>query len=565
MIEMQRPNNTAYVEECLDGIGLCSGIAIGQGFLLERATLDVPHFALTKADIDGELQRFDAARHKAYNQIAKLQTKAETLPANAAEDIILLLEMHLNLVGESRLTKGIRSRITDNLINAEWAVEQEIAALGQSFDKMEDQYLAGRIKDLDDVGQRLIRNLLERKYVALKAVPSGGVVISEDITPADTAFMHPDRISGFISLTGGRQSHTAILARSLRLPAVAGIPHLPHHLHGDSIVIVDGIEGRVIVNPTDETLKSYRHKQESDRLYQQKLLAKAHLPAITKDGEKISVQANFSSPDDLERILASGAEGVGLVRTEFMFLNRPDFPSAQEQYDHLSLIVQAMDKQTVTIRTMDIGADKTSPAFQHLIAPEANPALGLRGIRLSLAAIELLQAQCAALWRVAALGKVRVLLPMISSVEQIRQFRQIFFDVGENLRRQKVKVGVIDAIGIMVETPAVAMVPDLFAKESDFFAIGTNDLVQYMLAADRGNEAVAEYYQPDHPAIIRAFEMVTEAARLHRIPVSICGELAGDPNYTEFLLKQGIKQLSMPAGNIPLIKERIRNLNINKA
>lgn len=555
---------TPRVEEILDGIGLCSGIAIGQGFLLERASLDVPHFAITASECDDELQRFDAARHKAYNQIAKLQTKAETLPAHAAEDIVLLLEMHLNLVGESRLTKGIRERITDNLINAEWAVEQEIADLGKSFGTMDDTYLAGRIKDLEDVGQRLIRNLLERKYVALKAVPVGGIVLSEDITPADTAFMHPDRIGGFVSLTGGRQSHTAILARSLRLPAVAGIPHLPHHLHPDSVVIVDGIEGRIIINPLPDTLKSYKQKQESDRLYQQKLLAKAHLPATTKDGEKVEVMANFSSPDDLDRIVASGAEGVGLVRTEFMFLNRTDFPSAQEQYDHLSAIVQAMSGRTVTIRTMDIGADKTSPAFQHLIAPEANPALGLRGIRLSLNAIELLQAQCAALWRVAALGKVRVLLPMISTVDQIRQFRQVFFDVGENLRRQKVKVGIIDAIGIMVETPAVALVPDLFAKESDFFAIGTNDLVQYILAADRGNEAVEDCYQPDHPAVIKAFENVTQAARAARIPVSICGELAGDPNFTEFLLGQGIRQLSMPAGNIPLIKERIRNLSLQQ-
>ncbi len=549
-------------EEILDGFALSHGIAIGEGYMLESLSLETPYYPIAFEAISLEIERFNSACIKAQKQISKLQTKAKNLPAEAADDIVMLLDLHLALVKESRLTKGVRERIKNTRINAEAAVQQEIAELGKPFDEMEDSYIAGRVKDLEDVGRRLIRNLLERKYVALKSVPQGGIILSEEITPADTAFMHPDKIGGFVTMVGGKQSHTAILARSLRLPAVAGIPHMPHHLQEGSIIIIDGTEGRIIVNPTEETLANYRQKREADHAYRQRLLARAQEPAITKDGTRISIEANFSSPDDMERIMNSGAEGIGLVRTEFMFIGREDIPSAQEQYDTLSAIVLAMNGKPLTIRTLDVGGDKISHAIQGRVLQEQNPALGLRGIRLTLAMPDLLIAQCTALLRVAALGSMRILLPMVTNVDEVRQFRRILAETATRLQAEKVTIGPVDGIGVMVETPAVAILADLFAQEADFFSIGTNDLVQYTLAVDRGNEAVAKLFDSGHPAIRKLIEGTAEAGRRRGIPVTVCGEIAGDPNFTDFLIRSGVRALSMPASTIPLIKERVRNLVI---
>jgi phosphotransferase system enzyme I (PtsI) len=474
----------------------------------------------------------------------------------------MLLEVHLALVNESRLTRGVIERVRTQRINAEQAVIQEIAQLSKPFDEMEDHYIAGRVKDIEDVGRRLVRNLLERKYVALKSVPVGGIVLSEEITPADTAFMNPEKIGGFITMVGGRQSHTAIMARSLMLPAVAAIPHMPYHLHEDSFVIVDGTEGRVIVNPTRETLQAYKQKREADKSYQKRLQSRAMEPAVTSDGTRIQVEANFSSPDDLERVLASGAEGIGLVRTEYMFIGRDDLPSIQEQYDTLAAIVLAMNGKPLTIRTLDIGGDKISPAIQGRILHEQNPALGLRGIRLTLAMPDLMVAQCTAILRVAALGNVKILLPMVTRVEEVRQFRQILAETATRLQAEKVTIGPVDGIGIMVETPAVAIVPDLFAQEADFLSIGTNDLIQYTLAVDRGNELVSKLYDSGHAAIRKLIEQTVQAGKKRGIPVTVCGEMAGDPNYTDFLLRAGVRNLSMPAGHVPLVKERIRNITL---
>jgi phosphotransferase system enzyme I (PtsI) len=550
----------ALGEEILDGFPLSQGIAIGEGYMLESLSIETPFYPIAFEAITLETERFNRACAKALKQITKLQTKAETLPAEAAEDIIMLLDMHLALVGESRLTKGVRERIKTQRINAEAAVQQEIIEMSKPFDVMEDSYIAGRVKDLEDVGRRLIRNLLERKYVALRAVPMGGIILSEEITPADTAFMHPDKIGGFVTMVGGKQSHTAILARSLRLPAVAGIPHMPHSLQEGSTVIIDGTEGRIIINPSRETLNFYKQKRETDQLYQHRLLARAQEPAITKDGTRITIEANFSSPDDMDRILNSGAEGVGLVRTEFMFIGREDVPSEQEQYDTLSAIVLAMKGRPLTIRTLDIGGDKISHAIQGRVLQEQNPALGLRGIRLSLAMPDLMIAQCAALLRIAALGSIRILLPMITNVDEVRQFRQILAETATRLQAEGVSIGPVDGIGIMVETPAVAILADIFAQEADFFSIGTNDLVQYTLAVDRGNEAVAKLFDSGHPAIRKLIELTAEAGVRRGIPVTVCGEIAGDPNFTDFLIRAGIRTLSMPASTIPLIKERVRSV-----
>jgi phosphotransferase system enzyme I (PtsI) len=549
-------------EEILDGIPLSPGIAIGEGFMLESVAVEAPFYAIAFEAVAQEIERFERACHKSHKQVSKLQTKAETLPAEAAEDIVMLLEVHLALVNESRLTRGVIERIRAQRINAEQAVIQEIAQLSKPFDAMEDSYLAGRVKDIEDVGRRLVRNLLERKYVALKSVPVGGIVLSEEITPADTAFMNPDKIGGFVTMVGGRQSHTAIMARSLSLPAVAGIPHMPYHMNEDSFIIIDGTEGRVIVNPSRETLATYKQKREADKVYQKRLQVRAMEPAITQDGERIHVEANFSSPDDLERILASGAEGIGLVRTEFMFIGRDDLPTIQEQYDTLAQIVIAMNGRPLTIRTLDVGGDKISPAIQGRILHEQNPALGLRGIRLTLAMPDLMVAQCTAILRVAALGSVKILLPMVTRVEEVRQFRQILAETATRLQAERITIGPVDGIGIMVETPAVAILPDLFAQEADFLSIGTNDLVQYTLAVDRGNELVAKLYDSGHAAIRKLIEQTVSAGKKRGIPVTVCGEMAGDPNYTDFLLRAGVRILSMPAGHVPLVKERIRNITL---
>lgn len=549
-------------EEILDGIPLSPGIAIGEGYMLESIAVEAPFYAIAYEAVAQEIERFERACQKSHKQVSKLQTKAETLPAEAAEDIVMLLEVHLALVDNSRLTRGVIERIRTQRINAEQAVIQEIANLSKPFDAMEDNYLAGRVKDIEDVGRRLVRNLLERKYVALKSVPVGGIVLSEEITPADTAFMNPEKIGGFITMVGGRQSHTAIMARSLLLPAVAAIPHMPYHMNEDSFIIVDGTEGRVIVNPTKETLAAYKQKRDADKSYQKRLQARAMEPAVTQDNTRIHVQANFSSPDDLERILASGAEGVGLVRTEYMFIGRDDLPSIQEQYDTLAAIVLALNGKPLTIRTLDIGGDKISPAIQGRILHEQNPALGLRGIRLTLAMPDLMVAQCTAILRVAALGSVKILLPMVTRVEEVRQFRQILAETATRLQAERITIGPVDGIGIMVETPAVAIMADQFAQEADFLSIGTNDLVQYTLAVDRGNELVSKLYDSGHGAIKKLIEGTVQAGKKRGIPVTVCGEMAGDPNYTDFLLRAGVRNLSMPAGHVPLIKERIRNISL---
>jgi len=559
---MEADVDMIMTEEILDGIPLSPGIAIGEAFMLESVAVEAPFYPIAPEAVSLELDRFTKACHKAHKQVSKLQTKAETLPVEAAEDIVMLLDVHLALVGDSRLTRGVAERIKTLRINAEQAVMQEVAELSKPFDQMEDNYLAGRVKDLDDVGRRLVRNLLERKYVALKSVPVGGIVLSEEITPADTAFMNPDKINGFVTMVGGRQSHTAILARSLRLPAVAGIPHMPYNLREDSFIIVDGTQGRIIVNPSRETMLEYKEKRDSDKQYLERLQAKAGEPAITKDGTKIHVEANFSSPDDLDRILKSGAEGIGLVRTEFMFIGRDDLPSVQEQYDTLAQIVMAMNGRPLTIRTLDVGGDKISPAIQGRIIHEQNPALGLRGIRLTLAMPDLMVAQCTALLRVAALGSVKILLPMVTKVEEVRQFRQVLAETATRLQAEGTVIGPVEGIGIMVETPAVAILPDVFAQEADFLSIGTNDLVQYTLAVDRGNELVSKIFDSSHPAIKKLIEQTVAAGKKRGIPVTVCGEVAGDPNYTDFLLRAGVRSLSMPAGHVPLVKERIRNITL---
>jgi phosphotransferase system enzyme I (PtsI) len=392
------------------------------------------------------------------------------------------------------------------------------------------------------------------------------VVIAEELTPADTALLDPTRVSGFATVLGGPQSHTAIMARSLGLPAVLGVAGLLGGAAPGTMVVIDGTNGRVVVNPSAKTLAEYEERQRELLRERRQLSRLARLPAETRDGVQILLQANVELQREVEHAREAGAEGIGLLRTEFLFMNREDLPGEEEQYRELKAFVEGMDGRPVTIRTLDIGGDKLADSLGDLFGQSANPALGLRAIRLSLKRVELLEAQLAAILRAGAHGPTRILLPMISSVAEVRQVKTVLKRVRARLIRQGVKIDVEPPkLGVMIEVPGAALSADALAMESDFFAIGTNDLTMYTLAIDRSDEQVAHLYNPLHPAVLRLIQFAAGSALRARIPLCLCGEIAGDPRYTSLLLGLGIRDLSMSVSALPRIKQRIRNLDLREA
>lgn len=545
----------------LQGVSASPGIAIGPGYLLGARRVQLSEQQIPRGDVKAELEAFEDARNKSFTQLAKLQTKAQTLPEEASEEIILLLEAQLAMLDESRLIRGTRERIDKDRVNAAWAVEMEIRGLEKSLAELNDRYIATRSSDVRDLGRRLQRNLTRQKMVALNDVPNGGIVLAEEITAGDTAFMNPDRFGGFASASGGKQSHAAILARSLNLPAVVGVEDLPETIDSEIVVILDGSEGQVILNPSAKTLAVYRSRQEDEMLANEALALKARLPAITRDSVTAKIWASVSREADIAPALEMGIEGIGLYRTEYLFMDQETLPDAETQYEKMAPIVKAMGGRPVTIRTMDVGADKPAPVIQRLQTREANPALGYRGIRLSLAQPELLIAQFEAILRLGALTPISIMLPMVTNVSEVQQAREILSETYARLsRKRKIQIAeIMPPMGMMVETPAAALQIEQFAELSDFFSIGSNDLTQYMLAVDRTNERVASMYDPMHPAVVDGFNRVIEAGLLHGRRVSLCGELAGDTDYTERLLRLGFRHLSTAPTNIPRLKQAVRD------
>jgi phosphotransferase system enzyme I (PtsI) len=549
-------------EVALTGLAVSGGIAIGPAHLVESGVEQVAEYRLDEADLAAERERFAEALAKARRQIKKLKAKAQALPEQAAEDIGYLLDAHAAILSGSRLLRGVETRITEERVNAEYAVQSEIAALAVQFAAMDDSYLASRIDDIREVGARLIRNLTKRQFQAFANLPEGAIVLAEEITPADTALMDPRRVVGFAAALGGAQSHTAIMARSLGLPAVLGVPGLLVGIRSGQMVIVDGSAGRVIVDPTPETLAAFRIRRDLQRADRKQLHALVGLPARTRDDVTITLSANIELPRDAQVATDLNAAGVGLLRTEFMFMNRDDLPTEEEQYATLSGMVDAMAGKVVTIRTLDLGGDKIAAALGGRFAETANPALGLRAIRLSLKEPKLLEAQLAAILRAGAHGPIRILLPMITTIGEIRTVKAALDRTMRRLKRRRVPVpAAMPPLGVMIEVPGAALIADALAREVDFFAIGTNDLVMYTLAADRGDESVAHLYDPLHTSVLRLVQFTVEAALRARIPVSVCGEIAGDPRFTALLVGLGIRDLSMAPLRLLEVKRRILTLD----
>jgi len=551
--------------ECVfEGLGIARGIAIGTVYIHDSGTITVPEKRITPARIGAECARFSDSVQAAGAQIVLLQDKARELGGAAGEELGYLLDAYRQMLQGSRLIRGVERRIADDLVGAESAVQQEIADIVRGFEAMEDAYFAARVADIKDIGRRLLRNLTHTVYRPFSALPPQAVIVADEMTPADTALLDPKRVSGLATQIGGPEGHTAIMARSLGLPTVLGIGGLLKGLRGGERIIIDGTHGRVVVNPTPASLETYRRKRAEFLRGRRALARLRDLPAETRDGVRISLQANMELPAEINAVREAGAEGIGLLRSEFLFMNRDDLPDEDEQYRVLRTVIEAMGGRTVTVRTFDAGGDKLAPALGCTIGP--NPALGLRAIRLGLARPALLDTQLAAILRASAHGPLRILVPMVATVEEMHATRQAMVRIAARLVAHGVAIAdPLPPLGAMIEIPAAALAADAIAREAEFFAIGTNDLTQYTLAIDRSDEAVAHLYNPLHPAVLRLIQFAAEAARKAGIPICVCGEMAGDPRFAALLLGLGIRELSMSSASLLMVKERIRAIDLGRA
>jgi phosphotransferase system enzyme I (PtsI) len=549
-------------EKFFQGVGVSPGIAIGPVYLAEKGMTRIPEYHIPRQEVPAERERFDAAVQQSQKQLRTLQGKATALSGAAGEEFGYLLEAHIQMLTGSRLVRSVGGIIESELLNAEAAIQVSLNQIAEDFEQIDDPYLAARMEDIREVGARLVRNLIKVPFAGFEHVATGSIIVGEDISPADVALMDPARIAGFSAALGGAEGHTAIMARSLGLPAVLGLPNIVQYSRSGDVAIIDGNSGQVILNPSLETIASYRDRQRRHGEELQALAGLRDVLAVTRDGLEISLEANIELPAEIGAALNSGAMGVGLLRSEFMFMNRETLPGEEEQFHILKTIVQGMKGAPVTIRTLDVGGDKLAYSLGAHLGVSNNPALGLRAIRLSLKVPVLFEDQICAILRAAAYGPVRILLPMITTVSEVLEVRGIIGEMEKRLKRRGEEMAATTPpVGIMIEIPAAALSADSLARVSDFFSIGTNDLTMYTLAIDRGNEQVAHLYDSLNPAVLRLLQFSAEAARRAGIPVNLCGEMAGDEKFTAFLIGLGLKNLSMAPTALPRIKRRIRQLH----
>jgi phosphoenolpyruvate-protein phosphotransferase (PTS system enzyme I) len=539
----------------LVGIAASPGIAIGETYLVNRTRMIPVERPISPEEVPAQIEAFFDAVRLSKGQLEEV--KASVADRNLAEHLYII-DTHLLILEDEMLIAETTSRIEQEHVNAEGALRRVLAKFRQVFDSIDDEYLRERRSDIDFVGDRLLRNLMGKGQQSLSEIDHKAIIVAHDLSPADTMQMDREKIIGFITDVGGPTSHTAILSRSLAIPAVVGMETASSYIPGGVPVIVDGTHGTVILNPTAETFREYLEKKQFLEYQERELLSYRDLPAVTLDGCRISLRGNVEVAEEIPFVLNQSAEGVGLFRTEFLFMNRLTPPDEEEQFESFREIVIRMAPHPVTIRTLDVGGDKFVPEIN--LADEANPAMGLRGIRFSLKEVRLLKEQLRAILRASAFGKVRVMFPLISGVEEIRDCKRYVEEAKAELTEQGLSFDTAISVGIMIETPSAALLADRLAQEVDFFSVGTNDLIQYCLAVDRGNEHVAYLYEPLHPAVLRALRMICTAAEENGIEVGMCGEMAGEPLYAMVLLGLGFKELSMNAPGIPRVKRILRQV-----
>ena len=547
------------MEKRITGIAVSPGIAIGKIYLFEKKEIEINKCPCKNPE--EERAKLIEARKKTKEQLQKIR---DTTAKKVSEEKAAIFDAHITLLEDEDLLQEVNDIITDEKVSADYALSKGIEVYKQILSDVEDEYLRERAGDLADIADRWIRNILGETIVELSDIPKNSIIIARDLTPSDTANLNLENTLGFITEIGGRTSHTSIMARSLEIPAVVGIGSIIKDIKdiktkNDLTIILNGNTGGVIIEPSEKSIEECEKlKIEFDK--NRALLKEfAHRDAVSKDGTKIRVYANIGSPADLGGALKNGADGIGLYRTEFLFMENTDFPTEEEQFKAYKEVVEAMSGHTVTIRTMDIGGDKHLPYLD--MPAEENPALGWRALRICLDRQSIIRTQFRALLRASAFGKVKIMLPMIVSLEELRKAKAIFNDCKLELMKENVAFNEALELGIMIETPSVVFKSESFARESDFFSIGTNDLTQYTLAADRGNEKIASICDPYNPSVLIAIKMAIDGAHSSGIIISMCGELAGDLLAVPLLFGLGLDVFSMSAISIPEVKKMIISLD----
>lgn len=542
----------------IQGIAASAGIAIAKAF-----TLQVPNLTIEKrltSDDAVEYTRLDNALAASIADLEKIKARALR---KIGEEQAAIFQAHLLVLSDPEWISQVKDYVANEHVNVEFAVQTVSQTFIELFEAMDNEYMRERAADIRDVTKRVLAHLLGQPLIDLTALDEEVIIVAEDLTPSDTAQLNKEFVQGFTTDIGGRTSHSAILARTLEIPAVVGTNEATRSIHHGDKVIVDGLEGHVIINPSEQEIAKYREKQAQYSAQAVAWAALAHEVSQTADGHQVELTANIGAPDDVASVLANGGEGIGLYRTEFLYMGRKTLPTEDEQFEAYKAVLEKMENKPVVVRTLDIGGDKELPYLR--LPHEMNPFLGYRAIRLCLDEQTIFRTQLRALLRASVYGNLKIMFPMIATIHEFREAKAVLLDVKAELQQQRMEVSDTIDIGMMVEIPSSAVMADVFAKEVDFFSIGTNDLIQYTMAADRMNERVAYLYQPYNPAILKLVQFVINAAQKEGKWVGMCGEMAGDEVALPILLGLGLDEFSMSATSILRARSQLKRLSIQQA